>query len=78
MMMIYYIKVWYWSVPNMNNGTGTHGPCSETGGARLTVDSTDLDIMYGVGWSDFDLGRGGEALKPGTSLNLSFHGMSMM
>ena len=37
MMMIYYIKVWYWSVPNMNNGTGTNGPCSETGGARLTI-----------------------------------------
>ena len=46
--------------------------------ANIYVDSTDLDIMYGVGWSDFELGRGGEALTPGTSLNLSFHGTSMM
>ncbi len=43
--------------------------------ANMYVDSTDPDILYGVGWSDFESGRGEEASTPGTTLNLNFHGM---
>ena len=42
--------------------------------ANIYVDSTDSDVNYGDGWIDYDSGRGQEALTPGTSLSLKFHG----
>lgn len=42
--------------------------------ANVYVDSTDPDVVYGVGWITYS-SEGEEASASGTSLKLNFYGM---
>lgn len=43
--------------------------------ANVYIDSTDPEIIYGMGWTSYSSGRGEEASTFGTSLKFPFHGM---